>query len=699
MTDPTSVTLQTAQGRRLLLLVSAVAFLDFVDASITNVALPHMQTALGFSAQGLQWVPSAYLLTYGGFMLLGGRLADLLGRRDVLLAGTALVGLASLVGGLAQGPGLFVAARLAQGVGAALMLPAALSTLTTTFTRPKDRHAALGVWGAVAGLASAAGILLGGVLTDGPGWRWVMFVNPLAVALVIPAALALLPRDRPAARSARFDVLGSGLVTGGMLLLVYALVKAPDQGWGATSTLLQLTGAAALLLGFVAVERLSSDPILPLDLFRVRGLAAANLTGLIGFAGMLSMFYFLTLYLQNVLGYSPIAAGAAYLPLTVGVGVSSGIASKLLARLGSRVVISVGALVAAGGLLLLAQIPVEGGYVAHLLPGTMLVALGIGPVFVGVTAAANAGVDAGRAGLAAAVLNSSQQLGGALGLAIFSAVGAAHARDLVSQGSASLQATTSGLGRALAAGAVFAAAAAVLAWATRNTFEDGSPVGEEPPTRRVLIIGRSPDVLVEAVAILRARGYAADATNQFDDVLDDYDVTAIDLVMFGGMVPADTKQYLRDEIARRSPATALGQGLVGIAAVIAAQVEEHFSAGREQGSASYDPASRSVRVRLDEAARVGIVARWAIVRPPALTDSSLVVLDEPLERGEHVVRLPDDVPLEASYVVVTIGAAVRVLTVGGLPETITRLAPQTGAASVLPPVSAVRTRQEPSALT
>jgi MFS family permease len=201
MTVSAPLTLHSWQGRRILVLLCAVAFLDFIDASITNVALPHILTSLHFSVQSLQWVPSAYLLTYGGFMLLGGRLADLLGRRRVLLAGTILVGISSLVGGFAGDAGVFIGARLAQGLGAALMLPAALSTLTTTFTTPRDRRSALGVWAAVAGLASAIGILLGGVLTEGPGWRWVMFVNPIACVLVIPAVLALLPHDRPAARA------------------------------------------------------------------------------------------------------------------------------------------------------------------------------------------------------------------------------------------------------------------------------------------------------------------------------------------------------------------------------------------------------------------------------------------------------------------------------------------------------------------
>ncbi|ADP80845.1 MFS transporter [Pseudofrankia inefficax] len=463
--------LDSWHGRRILLLLCAVAFLDFVDASITNVALPHILRSLHFSTQSLQWVPSAYLLTYGGFMLLGGRLADLLGRRNVLLAGTALVGLSSLAGGFAQDEGVFIAARLAQGVGAALMLPAALSTLTTTFTATRDRESALGVWGAVAGLASAAGILLGGVLTEGLGWRWVMFVNPIACVFVIPAVIRLLPRDLPADRASRFDLFGSVVITGAVLLLVDALVEAPDHGWGAAATWLKLGGAGVLLAAFILIERTARDPILPLGIFRVRGLAAANLTGLVGFAGMLSMFYFLTLYMQNVLGYSPIVAGAAYLPLTFAVGVSAGIGSKLLARVGSRAVICAGSLLAAGGLFLLSRIPVDGGYLAHVLPGLLVTALGIGAVFVGVTAAANAGVGPSRAGLAAALLNASQQVGGALGLAIFSAVGAARTHHLRSAGAPIPEATTSGLRHALATGAAFAAAAALLALATRNTRE------------------------------------------------------------------------------------------------------------------------------------------------------------------------------------------------------------------------------------
>lgn len=498
-TVPLPLALHSWRGRRILALLCAVAFLDFIDASITNVALPHIRTALGFSIQSLQWVPSAYLLTYGGLMLLGGRLADLLGRRNVLLAGTTLVGLSSLAGGFAGEAGVFIGARLAQGLGAALMLPAALSTLTTTFTASRDRQSALGVWAAVAGLASAAGILLGGVLTEGPGWRWVMFVIPIACVLVIPAVVALLPRDLPAASTSRFDLLGSVVVTGGMLLLIYALIKAPEQGWGAARTWGGLAGAAVLLARFVVIERYVRDPVLLLNIFRVPGLAAANLTGLIGFAGMLSMFYFLTLYMQTVLGYSPIAAGAAYLPLTFGVGIAAGIGAKSLTKVGSRAVIGVGALIAAAGLFLLSHVSVEGGYLAHILPGLLLVAFGVGPVFVGVTTAANAGVGPSRAGVAAAILNSSQQIGGALGLAIFSAVGAARIHHLLTTDTPVLYATTSGLRDALATGAGFAAAAALIALATTNTREDPNSangaelepcqppvaVGPEPTTKEI----------------------------------------------------------------------------------------------------------------------------------------------------------------------------------------------------------------------
>src|SRR5215217_5432250 len=298
--------LATRRGKLTLALLAAVAFLDFVDASIVNVALPSIRRDLNFSEQGLQWVPSAYLLTYGGFMLLGGRAADLLGRRRVLVGGTVLIGIASLIGGFAESSGVLIGARLAQGIGAAMMLPAALSLLTTMFKEGGDRNTALGVWGAVGGLASAAGVLLGGLLTEGPGWRWVMFVNPIAAVLVLGGVFWLISGERERARLQNFDLPGAGLVTGGMLLLVYTLVKAPDVGWGTARTIGLLAGALALLGAFVLNERRARNPLAPLSIFRINGLAFANATQLIAFAGFLGLFFFLTLYMQNVLGYSPI---------------------------------------------------------------------------------------------------------------------------------------------------------------------------------------------------------------------------------------------------------------------------------------------------------------------------------------------------------------------------------------------------------
>jgi EmrB/QacA subfamily drug resistance transporter len=466
--------LRTRPGKLLLALLCAVAFLDFVDGSIVNVALPDIRDELNFSVQSLQWVPSGYLLTYGGFMLLGGRLADLLGRRRILVTGTVVIGLSSLIGGFTGEPGVLIAARLAQGIGAALMLPAALSILTTSFRDPGDRSTALGVWGGVGGLASAVGVFLGGVLTEGPGWRWVLFVNPVAAALVLPAVFRLIPRDPARERSDGFDFVGAVLATGGMLLLVFALVKAPDQGWDSFRTIGELAGAVLLLVAFVVNERRHRNPMLPLSIFRIKGLAAANITGLIAFAGLIGMFFFLTLYMQNVLGYSPIRTGAAYLPLCFGVGIAAGISSQLISRIGTRPLIVAGALVASGGLYWLSRIPVDGSYLTDLLPGLMTVSLGLGAVFVGVTTAANSGVPADRAGLAAALLNSGQQIGSALGLAIFSAVATAHTTNLLSAHAAVPVALTSGFQRALLTGSVFLVAAALIGLRTYNAHSSAS---------------------------------------------------------------------------------------------------------------------------------------------------------------------------------------------------------------------------------
>ena len=474
--------LATRRGKLTLALLCAVAFLDFVDASIVNVALPSIRRDLHFSVQGLQWVPSAYLLTYGGFMLLGGRAADLLGRRRVLVVGIALIGVSSLIGGFAQTEGVLIGARLAQGLGAAMTLPAALSILTTTFREGSERNTALGVWGAVGGLASAAGVLLGGLLTEGPGWRWVMFVNPVAAVLVLAAIFALISGERRRAQLANFDLLGAVLATGGMLLLVYTLVKAPDVGWGTARTIGELAAALALLAAFVINERRTKNPLAPLSIFRINGLAYSDATQLIAFAGFLALFFFLTLYMQNVLGYSAIQTGLAYLPLTFAIGIAAGISSQLVSRIGTRPVIVAGALIAAGGLYWLSRIPVHGSYVSDLLPGMLVLSLGFGPVFVGVTTAANAGVPADKAGLAAALLNASQQLGGALGLAIFSALATSRTNDLLAAHAPPAQALTAGFHRALLAGSIFILAAAVIALRATNTRGDApEPVPDAVP--------------------------------------------------------------------------------------------------------------------------------------------------------------------------------------------------------------------------
>jgi EmrB/QacA subfamily drug resistance transporter len=476
------MSLRTRRGIFTLLLLCAVQFLDVVDSSITNVAFPSIERALHFSQQSLQWVASGYLLTYGGFLLLGGRLADLLGRRRVLAAGLALFAICSLAAGAAQSEGLLIGARLAQGLGAALMAPAALSILTTTFGEAGDRHTALGVWGAISGLGAAAGVFLGGVLSEGPGWRWVFFVNLPLCVLALAACFRLLSGERGRARSSDFDTQGALLATGGMLLLVYALIKAPDVGWGATRTVALLAVAVTALGAFVLNERSNRNPLVPLSIFRVKGLAAADATQLIGMAGFFSMFFFLTLYMQQVLGYSPIQAGAAYLPVTASLAFAAGASSQLFARIGTRPVIVTGALLSAVGIAYLSRVPLNASYAGDVLPGLVVMALGFGAVFVGVTTAANAGVPADRAGLAAGLLSASQQLGMALGLAILSALATARTGHLLAAHAAHPAALAGGYRRALEACSGCVALAALIAARIPNARATAAPMlaGTEP---------------------------------------------------------------------------------------------------------------------------------------------------------------------------------------------------------------------------
>jgi len=467
---PEVSSLSSRRGGAILLLLCLVQFMDVLDASILNIALPSIKRDLDFSQQSLQWVVSGYILTYGGFLLLGGRAADLLGRRRILVSGLVLFAASSLAGGLAHSGGLLIAARFAQGLGAAMLSPAALSTLTTTFRSDKDRHKALGAWAAVSGLGGAAGVLFGGLLVEGPGWRWVLFVNIPFCVIAFFGAFALLTKERKVAALANFDALGAFLVTGGMLLLVYALVKAPDVGWGATRTLAELAGAGAMLLAFVANESRVRNPLVPMSILRVKGVAVADATQMLALAGFFSMFFFLTLYMQTVLHFSPIQTGTAYLPLTGAIIIAAGVSSQLFARIGTKPVIVTGSLVGAGGLYWLSRIPVHGSYVSNILPGLLVTAFGVGAVFVGATTAANAGVGEDKAGLAAGLLNTAQQLGAALGLAILSALATARTHSLLDAGHASVaEASTHGFQRALMAGALFAVAAGLVALLAPNT--------------------------------------------------------------------------------------------------------------------------------------------------------------------------------------------------------------------------------------
>jgi EmrB/QacA subfamily drug resistance transporter len=475
-------TLSSRRGVAILLLLSVVQFMDILDASILNIALPSIKSDLGFSQQSLQWVVNGYILTYGGFLLLGGRMADLLGRRSVLVTGLIVFAGSSLTGGLAHSSSLLIGARFAQGVGAAMMSPAALSTLTSTFRSTRDRNTALGVWAAVSGIGGAAGVLFGGLLTEGPGWRWVLFINVPFSAVALVGAFLLLQGERVrAGRLANFDALGAFLVTGGMLLLVYTLVKAPDVGWGAGRTVAGLAGSAVLLAGFLLNELRVRNPLVPLSILKVKGVAAADATQLVAIAGFLPMFFFLTLYMQTVLHYSPIQTGVAYLPLTVGFIIAASISSQLFARIGTKPVVVLGTVISAAGLYWLSLIPVDGSYVSDILPGLMIVSIGMGGVFTGLTTAANAGVDQDKAGLAAGLLNTGQQRGAALGLAILSAVATAQTKSVLSAGDGLAQAATHGYQRALLVGAFIVVAATGLALLTPNTRETTAAVVEEEP--------------------------------------------------------------------------------------------------------------------------------------------------------------------------------------------------------------------------
>jgi EmrB/QacA subfamily drug resistance transporter len=414
-----------------LILLCFAQFIVVLDASIVNVALPSIGEDLNFSQDNLAWVVNAYVLTFGGFLLLGGRLADLLGRRRVFISGLLLVAAASLAAGFAANEGQLIAARAAQGLGAAIISPAALSIVTNTFSDGADRNKALGAWGAVAGAGGAAGVLFGGILTDGPGWEWVLWIN-VPVALIV-AALAprLILESRSESATRHFDTAGAVSVTAGLSVLVYALVDANDAGWGSTQTLGLLAFAAALIAAFVAIELRSQAPLVPFRIFRLRTLTGANTVGLLVGASLFSMFFFITLYMQQVLGYSPIDAGLSYLPLALMIIVASGVASQLVTRIGFKPVLAAGMLLIAGALVWFSQVSVGGGFVSDILGPSLLAAAGLGFAFVTTTIAAVSGVREQESGLASGLINTSQQIGGALGLAVLATVANSRTDDLV----------------------------------------------------------------------------------------------------------------------------------------------------------------------------------------------------------------------------------------------------------------------------
>jgi EmrB/QacA subfamily drug resistance transporter len=445
-----------------LVLLSAAQFVVVLDASIVNVALPTIGKALDFSQDNLSWIVNAYVLTFGGFLLLGGRTADLLGRRRVFMSGLLLVAVASLAAGFAATEGQLIAARAAQGLGAAIISPAALSIVTTIFRDGAERNKALGVWGAVAGSGGAAGVLLGGILTDGLGWEWVLWVN-VPVSLI---ALALTPRliaeSRASGEARAFDVAGAVSVTAALSILVYAVVDAETSGWGSSKTIGLLALSAVLLAAFVAIELRARKPLVPFSIFRIRTLTGANVVGLLVGASLFSMFYFISLYMQQVLGYSAIHAGLSYLPLALTIMASAGIASGLVTKVGYKPVLAIGLLFIFAGLLWFSRVSVGGGFTTDILGPSLLAAAGLGFAFVTTTIAAVAGVKEAESGLASGLINTSQQIGGALGLAVLSSVATSHTASVLSDGSGLKGALTEGFQIAFLGGAAIAALGFVL---------------------------------------------------------------------------------------------------------------------------------------------------------------------------------------------------------------------------------------------
>ena len=457
----------TARTRALwptLVLACLAQFMVILDVSVVNVALPSIRTALHFSQQDLSWIVNAYTILFGGFLLLGGRAADLLGRRRVFVGGLLLFALASLAGGLAEGHAMLIAARAAQGLGAAVIAPASLSILTTTFREGPERDRALGAWGAMGGAGGSAGVLLGGMLTDLLSWRWILFINvPIALATAL-GSLRYVAEGRNPGRARSFDLAGALTATLGLMALVYAVVRTDVHGWGSAETLGTMTVAAALIATFLAIEgRFARAPLMPLRIFASRMLSGANAVVFTLGAAMFAMWFFVSLYLQQVLGYSPLKAGFAFLPMTIAIIIGSALASRAVARVGVKPLLAAGMLIQAAGLLLFTTIDANGTYLADVALPSMVVAVGIGLSFVPVTIAGVAGVAGEEAGLASGLVNTSRLVGGALGLALLSTLATSRTHDVLASGAGGLHvALVDGFHVAFYVGAGFALAGALV---------------------------------------------------------------------------------------------------------------------------------------------------------------------------------------------------------------------------------------------
>jgi EmrB/QacA subfamily drug resistance transporter len=448
-----------------LALLCSAFFMVILDVAIVNVALPSIQTDLDLSQKNLQWVVSAYALGFGGLLLLGGRAADLLGRRRVFVGGVAVFALASLLGGLAPTGGLLISARGLQGIGAALMTPAALSILMTTFREGAERNKALGAWGAVGASGGTIGLLVGGALTSTVGWEWIFLLNVPVGAVVIALSPVLLEETRAVGEPRRFDLAGAGTVTAALSLLVYALVDAGEAGWSSTQTVGLGAASAALLVAFGAIERRSSAPLVPFRIFRLAALLGSNVAGLVFGAAVYGMFFAITLYFQQVLGYSPLEAGFAWLALSVTALISSIGGAQVVTRTGPRLPLVAGLMVAAVGIWRLSEVPVDAAYFSDLMPALIVSGLGIGLAFVTMSIGALEGIEDRDSGLASGLVNTSQQIGGALGVAVLSTIALSRTDEILAanQHAAPAAALTAGFGDALLAGAAFAVAGAMLA--------------------------------------------------------------------------------------------------------------------------------------------------------------------------------------------------------------------------------------------